>query len=482
MRDGTTMTLAITTPVKRQVSNAMILASRVLNEPVMGLLSLIALATALGPMVFDLPANLERSLVFLEWIVVVVFAAEFVVQLGIAEDPRAWLRSPWRIVDLLAILGPVAALLPQVSSAARGSLILRLLRVGRAVAFGTRAGTVAAHTRPLAHHVAQHGPPVVSVVSAETEAFLEPARSDWNSFVSWTKEPGPAWYHASSVDQVQFRELARSSGLEPIDFERFLDPNAQSQFHTLSKHTLLLLWVPTVNSHGFPVVQRHRLLVLATESGAVTAIEGSLDLQSSVARLSRRNALPKISFPPQIVCALLALASERYNFVSQRFEDELTALESVPIAEGGSVFFTQTFQLRREIASVGIDLLRLKSVVRALADGKTTMRGANLADEKFLDDLAAATDGLHLKVAEQKEHLKAMIELHINVTSFQMNRFMKVLAIISFLGLIPSVAGGLLGMNVDGNPWPVTLGQVAFGIGMAMAASIYFFAIKGWLR
>jgi Mg2+ and Co2+ transporter CorA len=54
--------------------------------------------------------------------------------------------------------------------------------------------------------------------------------------------------------------------------------------------------------------------------------------------------------------------------------------------------------------------------------------------------------------------------------------------VVSFLGLIPSVVGGLLGMNVDGNPWSVTLGQVSFGIAMAMAVALYVFAIKGWLK
>ena len=53
------------------------------------------------------------------------------------------MRSPWRIVDCVTVLGPVVALLPQVSDLASGSLMLRMLRVGRAVAFGTRAGSVA---------------------------------------------------------------------------------------------------------------------------------------------------------------------------------------------------------------------------------------------------------------------------------------------------------------------------------------------------
>jgi hypothetical protein len=37
-------------------------------------------------------------------------------------------------------------------------------------------------------------------------------------------------------------------------------------------------------------------------------------------------------------------------------------------------------------------------------------------------------------------------------------------------------------MNVAGNPWPVTLGQVAFGVAMGMATVLYLFAVRGWLK
>ena len=118
--------------------------ARFFNEGVMGLLALVALATALGPMVFDVSPAVERGLTVVEWVVVGAFAAEFLISGAVAPDFHAWIRSPWRIVDVVTILGPVVALLPQVSDPARGSLTLRLLRVGRAVAFGMRAGTVAA--------------------------------------------------------------------------------------------------------------------------------------------------------------------------------------------------------------------------------------------------------------------------------------------------------------------------------------------------
>jgi Mg2+ and Co2+ transporter CorA len=134
------------------------------------------------------------------------------------------------------------------------------------------------------------------------------------------------------------------------------------------------------------------------------------------------------------------------------------------------------------MSTTALDLWHVKGIVRAIADGKTTVGGIDLKDEKYLDDLLAEMDSLYETVNKSKEEIVTLIELHINVKSFEMNAFLKLLAIVSFLGLIPSVAGGLLGMNVAGNPWPVTLGQVAFGVTMGMATALYVFAVKGWLK
>ena len=96
-------------------SPALDLLARALNEAVMGFLALIALATALGPMVFDVTPDIESVLTVIEWLLVAAFAVEFAVQGLVAADRGAWLRSGWRLVELATILGPVASLLPQVS-------------------------------------------------------------------------------------------------------------------------------------------------------------------------------------------------------------------------------------------------------------------------------------------------------------------------------------------------------------------------------
>lgn len=69
----------------------LIRVARVFNETVMDALALVALATALGPMVFDVGPSLERTLPFVEWILVGMFAAEFVTH-SIADRSRWVIR------------------------------------------------------------------------------------------------------------------------------------------------------------------------------------------------------------------------------------------------------------------------------------------------------------------------------------------------------------------------------------------------------
>jgi Mg2+ and Co2+ transporter CorA len=70
----------------------------------------------------------------------------------------------------------------------------------------------------------------------------------------------------------------------------------------------------------------------------------------------------------------------------------------------------------------------------------------------------------------------------LNVVSFEMNRVMRLLAVVSVLGLIPAVIAGLLGINVIDSPWAVTLPQVSFVVLFGMVLGLYFFVVKGWLR
>src|SRR5438045_9700644 len=87
--------------------------ARCLTEPVMGFLALAALTGGIAPMLFAMPAWLGQAIAVGEWIVIGLFALEYLVHLALAPDKRAYAVNPWRIVDAVIVIAPLPSLLPR---------------------------------------------------------------------------------------------------------------------------------------------------------------------------------------------------------------------------------------------------------------------------------------------------------------------------------------------------------------------------------
>jgi Mg2+ and Co2+ transporter CorA len=208
---------------------------------------------------------------------------------------------------------------------------------------------------------------------------------------------------------------------------------------------------------------RNGLLLLATSKTLFTFSGHSTDLQAEVAATFSRVSIPESPFPSRVVLAFLRVVLDRNEDVVGRFERELARLEEVPVRESRSDSLERTFRLKKELSAAQSDLWRLKGLLAALAENRATLPGIGAeARELFLGGLVNDAEYLYETVVNTREGLLSLIDLHLNVVSFEMNRVMRVLAVVSVLGLIPAVIGGLLGMNLVDNPWPATLPQIAW--------------------
>ena len=121
-------------------------------------------------------------------------------------------------------------------------------------------------------------------------------------------------------------------------------------------------------------------------------------------------------------------------------------------------------------------------MLEMLAEGRRTLPGLTPEAREALGLAADDADFLYDTLDNMRETVLSIIDMHINMAAHDTNRFMRLVAIMSTLALIPAVVGGLLGMNLGDAPWPVTLGQVAFGTLMTMLVVLYTFLAKGWLK
>jgi Mg2+ and Co2+ transporter CorA len=114
-------------------------------------------------------------------------------------------------------------------------------------------------------------------------------------------------------------------------------------------------------------------------------------------------------------------------------------LEELPLRESRPSFFEHTFRLKKELSAAQSDLWRLKGVIAELAKRRLALPGSYGGEAEFLRRLARDTEYLYETVINTRESLLSLIDLHLNVVSFDINRVMRVLAVVSVLGLIPAV-------------------------------------------
>jgi Mg2+ and Co2+ transporter CorA len=176
--------------------------------------------------------------------------------------------------------------------------------------------------------------------------------------------------------------------------------------------------------------------------------------------------------------AVLELALRSSELRINTCETQLREMERTPIGKARPALFTQAYEIKQELSALYADLWRLKGVVTRIKEGEVRLSGASGAFGRLMRHI----EFLYTTVENLRHGIISLIELHMNNASFEMTKFMRLLAVVNVLALIPAVVGGLLGMNILGAPWALTLPQVGFFTLLANIFCLYYFAIKGWLR
>ena len=440
-----------------------------LGEALMGFLALAALGTGLAPFLFSLTPAAESAIDAAEWVIVGLFALEYAVHLAVASDRAAYLRDPWRMLDAAIVLGSLASLLPSISDAARTMPALRILRLFRVLLFGFRAGHGVSSPALRPARPLPEGPPRVTRLASGSEAIVA---GEWADLLRWAASPTSEWIHASNLAPQRLREAAEAAGVPHVMVEAALNESSYPRLESGKRWSSLTISVPSRSDLG----SRDPVLLLLTEDDVLSLAVHPLELEKPPAQFG---ALP---WGPRGALDVVRRVLERNEELAGRLERELRELEALPADESPERFFESTFRLKRALSVAKGDLWRLRGLLQMLAEGRRTLPGIGEEGRAAAARLAEEADYLYETIDNTRESVLSLIDLHINVAAHDTNRFMRLVAIVSTLGLIPAVTGGLMGMNLADSPWPVTLGQVAFGTLILILGVLYAFLAKGWLR
>jgi Mg2+ and Co2+ transporter CorA len=448
-----------------------------LGEAFLGFLAIVVVALTLFPLLFDVQPSTEALIEICQWVIVMFFAVEYSLALRFAPSRKAFVLTIWHILDLLTIVLPVVSLLPSISDVFMSSPALRLLRLLRVISFGMRASGVMVRER--ARQAAEPALGPMEVLVLRNERAAAPAPTTWEEFMQWIKAPCPEWYNVANLSPAAADKIAATAGIVPAVIESHLFGTGFPHLDAAAHYTSLFVWFPEAATD--PQIIRNGVLMIATEQAVFTLSRRPTSLMQAVAATLPQVGLETLPFPVRMMSVFFQAVLDRNEIFIGRFEGELRALEEVPVHESRPQFFEHTFRLKKELSAIQADLWRLKGILKELTEGRTKLPGSG-GETEFFRRLADEADYLYETVVNTREGVLSLIDLHLNVVSFEMNRVMRVLAVVSVIGLIPAIVSGLLGMNVADNPWSFTLAQVAFGICFGMVICLYLFFVKGWLR
>lgn len=459
------------------MSRATAFVAFILSDVFLGFLAIVAVGLSLAPALFRLPIPVQSGFEAAQWAIISLFGLEYAVGFSRAEQKKRFLLDPWRLIDAATVLIPLATLLPGASEALRSSPVLRLIRVLRVASLGIRAGGILVKQDRARVTTRSSGPAQVQLIATDSSSATRAVT--WPEFLAWARDPGTECYSVVNATTSDITAIASAIGISQDLIQSHLLGASYPHLESSGKYVFLFLWVPQLAAQGTSV-NRSRLLVLANKKGVIT-LSPSPALLGEVSQLRSPGALNALPFSSRILCSFLSTVLERHQLLVDRFEQDLRDLEDLPVRESRQAFFERTFRLKKDIAATQADLWRLKGLLEVAAESGLGLPGAGPGLE-FLRTLAEKAEYLYETATNLREGLLSVIELHLNVVSFEMNRVMRLLAVVSVLGLIPAVIGGLFGMNLSDNPWPLTLPQVTFIVCGAMTICFYFFFVKGWLR
>ena len=72
----------------------------VLDGVVTGFMALAALGRGVAPLLFELPSHAERGFDAAGWLIIALFALEYIAHFAVAADRRRFALDPWRMLDL----------------------------------------------------------------------------------------------------------------------------------------------------------------------------------------------------------------------------------------------------------------------------------------------------------------------------------------------------------------------------------------------
>lgn len=488
-QDGNTNRLPRSLYVKKTDPRADLreMVDAVFSDRFMIFLSLILIPLILLPFIFQLSEDVLFFFEICDLIIVILFVAEYTLKLYAAQNRWRHFKSPWHIVDLIIIILPFFQYLPLFSGVITGSpsLLLRLLRIPRAVAVGGRA-IASRRTNETAQKLetTEH-PTIIRRVGLDLKLSENLTWTDFKTHI--TNPETYEWLDLNYVSDEGFTQLSRSLGVPEPHFKSELVDDIYPHIDNVQKTSFIFvqsgkIQYPEENEANYLTITRSGMIVICYGKKIITVSRRKTDLIDQVLKTLQQQGQVK-EFVVPVLYSILDHILNDYRAVLSEMEIELLQIGSTPRSKLPKDFLERIYQMDKEVSRLVSNLVHFKDMLTIITSKKVALDGFDEKSEEEAFHVLQDSAGYLSEIAHDLiENLRSNINLYINQTSFEANKILKILAVITALSVVPTAVSGLLGTNMVDVPYGATLWQLSFVVGVCVSFIAYTFVKLGWLK
>lgn len=426
-----------------------------------------------------MPPSIDAAMELSYYVILLFFILEFVLKLYYSDDRAVFVRTPIHLFDLFIIIASLAAtmvgFLPQ---AGVWPILLRLLRLPTALVLGgrtlSRGGLIRREVLP------SHEPPPMTAWRLP----LDHPRRGWVMFDFALDGHDGAWLRFANVSDEHVPALGKRYGLSGLILGRRIWEWAYPRAEDTGGQAAIFLQVPVEErsdvSPSVHLVRWVGVLLMDRENGMVSLSRGQVPMLDEVPEMAEREGLDMTTATAFYLIMSDSLGKAE-DFI-EIAEVELARMESIPIARRPRAFLTVIYGVKKEIDHTLSWLVHARKIFKSLLGRSVALNSWGASDDVRTKALLERCDFLLETAEDLAEGLADDIGFYLDTTSYQMNTVMKVIAVLTALAIVPTVVGGLLGMNLVGNPWDVSLAEMVTAVTAIMLFTAWIYYQMGWLK
>jgi Mg2+ and Co2+ transporter CorA len=242
---------------------------------------------------------------------------------------------------------------------------------------------------------------------------------------------------------------------------------------------------PPSEGNKYFTIKRTGIMVVCANNKIITISREPTDLFETVLEGARKRAKGN----PSIIIVLYEIFNyiiQKYRTITSDIELVLLHMERIVKPTDSTAFLERTFNFKKEVTQVASNLHHLNEVIRLISSKRVPLQGFDKSWDDAFNVLADEASFLNESADNGKDSILSIIDLHLNRTSYETNKVMRVLAVITALAIIPAVITGMLGENLldlmGGQYFHAYLWQVIIVVALGMVIVLYVFSKLGWLK